>query len=386
MSSTIGRLRGAALCAVLVMAMVGAGCSTGEQASPELRKLRVPTLTASPSSSAAAPEAQPGPTAPGPGAASADDAVERVLVISVDGLNPTALERLGPAGAPAVHRLVREGAATFEARTLREATQTLPDHTGMLTGRSAAGPDGHGMLADGDPGGTVHGLAGGYVASVFDVVHDHGGSTQLLTVKDKLALFDRTWSGRHGRPDRAGADDGRDKIDRFLVAGERRLVAELERSLANRPASLSVLHLAQPDRVGHERGYLGAAYLDAVRAADALVGRVVAAIEDDPALRGSTAVVLTSDHGGVGTGHGDPARRENFRVPFVVWGPGVARGADLYELNPGRRADPGTARTDYVGGQPVRNADVANLVTDLLDLPPVPGSQFNRVPQLQVSR
>jgi hypothetical protein len=371
MSSTIGTLRGSALGAVLVLMLAVGGCSTGEHASPELRKLRVPTLTAAPSASPVS---------------SADDAVERVVVISVDGLNPTALERLGPVGAPAAHRLVREGAATFEARTLREVTQTLPDHTGMLTGRSAAGPGGHGMLTDGDPGGTVHRLAGGYVASVFDVVHDHGGRTALLTAKNKLALFDRTWSGRHGRPDRDGADDGRDKIDRFLVADERRLVADLERSLADRPATLSILHLAQPDRVGHEQGYLGAAYLDAVRAADTLVGRVVAAIENDPALRGSTAVVLTSDHGGVGTGHGDPARRDNFRVPFIVWGPGVARGADLYDLNRDRRADPGTARTGYAGPQPVRNAEVANLVTDLLDLPQVPDSQFNRDPQLQVSR
>jgi hypothetical protein len=29
---------------------------------------------------------------------------------------------------------------------------------------------------------------------------------------------------------------------------------------------------------------------------------------------------------------------------------------------------------------------VANLVTDLLDLPRVPGSRFNRDPQLRVSR
>ena len=87
--------------------------------------------------------------------------------------------------------------------------------------------------------------------------------------------------------------------------------------------------------------------------------------------------MLTSDHGGYGASHGDPASLANYRVPFMVWGIGVARGADLYSLNPGDRRDPGSGRPTYAGLQPIRNAEVANLVLDLLDLPSVPGSTTN---------
>ena len=61
----------------------------------------------------------------------------------------------------------------------------------------------------------------------------------------------------------------------------------------------------------------------------------------------------------------------------MVWGIGVARGTDLYALNPGDRRDPGVGRPTYAGVQPIRNGEVANLVLDLLDLPSVPGSTTN---------
>ncbi len=38
---------------------------------------------------------------------------------------------------------------------------------------------------------------------------------------------------------------------------------------------------------------------------------------------------------------------------------------------------PGTARTTYTGKQPVRNADLANFVTDALDLPAGRGAEFD---------
>ena len=53
-------------------------------------------------------------------------------------------------------------------------------------------------------------------------------------------------------------------------------------------------------------------------------------------------------------------------------------------MNPEYR-DPGTARADYSGAQPIRNADLANLATGLLDLPRVPGSEFDRRQDLDVA-
>ena len=63
------------------------------------------------------------------------DTKRRVLVISVDGLRSSVLKELDASEIPAFTRLRQEGAGTLDARTVVEQTETLPDHTSMITGR-----------------------------------------------------------------------------------------------------------------------------------------------------------------------------------------------------------------------------------------------------------
>ena len=144
--------------------------------------------------------------------------------------------------------------------------------------------------------------------------------------------------------------------------------------------------LSLPDAGGHDHGFMSPRYLRAVEQADRLVGVIVDAVRTDAELVGRTAIILTSDHGGRGADHSKANRLYNYRVAFMVAGPGVAAGADLYDLNPDDYADPGTRRTTYRKAlQPVRNGDVANLALDLLDLDAVPGSEHNFALDLDVS-
>lgn len=316
-------------------------------------------------------------------ATSPDDAVDHVVAISVDGLLPAAIRRLGRDRAPGFHRLIRQGATTLNARTAYERTETMPNHAGMITGRRVSAPGGHGVSFNADNGGTVHESAGEQVSSMFSVVHDHGGRTAFFSAKEKFAFFNRSWGSSHGGTDRSGVDNGRDKIDEYVLGEEQDLVRRLNRSLTTHPCELSLLHLAGPDANGHKHGFMSRPYLDAVRDTDALLRKVLRTIAGSRKLRRSTVVVLTADHGGTGSAHDNPALVENYKVPFMVWGAGIARGRDLYALN-GDRLRP-AGRPDYRGVQPVRNAEMANLVTDLLDLPRVPGSQVNIRRNLDVS-
>lgn len=356
-----------AACVPLVVVLVTA--ITGCQSDPAPDPAALPGMSTVITVPAATPEKS--------GGSSPDDVVNRVLAISVDGLNPRAIRKLGRSRTPAFHRLMREGAWTFNARTERESTSTLPNHTGMLTSRRVDERHrGHGVSFNRDDGGTVHQAAGHYVASVFDVVHDRGGATALFTAKPKFRFYQRTWN-THGARDRTGADDGRAKIDRFTVdQNNARLVARLNADLRRSPRQFTFLHLSLPDRAGHRYGFMSKEYLAAVRRTDRLLGSVLATIADRPALRRQTLVVLTADHGGRGATHSRPARLQNYRIPFMAWGPGVAAGRNLHALNPTFRG-PGNSRPSYSGEQPVRNGDLANLVTDALDLPKVPGSELN---------
>jgi hypothetical protein len=294
----------------------------------------------------------------------------RVLAISVDGLNVKALERLGHEGAPNFHRLLEEGASTLNARTEREQTITLPNHTGMLTGRRIAKDlNGHGVTWNTDrPRMTVQKGAGHRVASVFSVVHAAGGSTALFSTKAKFSLFNRSWDTA---------------IDRFRV-DERQLalVRSARRDLVEHRRDFTFLHVSLPDQAGHEYGFMSDSYVDAVRRTDVLLGQVLATIESNPALAEDLAVILTADHGGDGPNHSDARRLANYRVPFLAWGANIPAG-DLYALNPDY-VNPGDGRPTYDGPQPVRNADVANLATDLLGLGAVPGSELDAAQDLDV--
>ncbi|TIC87483.1 hypothetical protein E8D34_10205 [Nocardioides sp. GY 10113] len=292
----------------------------------------------------------------------------RVLAISLDGLNPTALTRLGRAGTPALHRLLRQGASTLNARAQVEQTVTLPNHSSMVTGRRIdAAHRGHGVTWNSDePGTTIQESSGvPRISSVFKVVHRAGGGTALFSTKTKFSLFERSWPAA---------------IDRSVIREEEDalLVRALRRDLVRHDRAFTFLHLGLADQTGHREGWMSAAYLDAVRTLDGLVAKVLRTIERRPALA-STRIVLTADHGGrPGTGdHGDADVRANYRVPFLVWGPGVDRG-DLYAMNTGTRTDPGRGRPGFDGRQPIRNGEVANVATDLLGLRPVPASRWNR--------
>ncbi len=317
---------------------------------------------------------------------SADSAVEHVLVISVDGLNPKAITRFAPELTPNLHRLLDEGAGTFNARTLYESTKTLPNHASLLTGRRAALPRGTGVRFNSDNGSTLRRTAGHYVPGVFDVVHDRGGSTSMYVAKSKFRFLDRSWNARNGRRDRVGPDDGRDKIDLFRLREnrERRLVRLLDIELLTSPRTFAFLHLGAPDRAGHAYGGMSPQYLQAVRDTDALLGKVLRTIDSSPALKAHLLVILTADHGTRGRRHDDQRRLVNYRIPLVAWGAGAAKGAGLYALNPDY-AWPGKQRPGYRVRQPIRNGDVANLVTDALGLPRVPGSEFNRLRTLDLS-
>jgi len=305
---------------------------------------------------------------------SADDAIDSVVAISVDGLNTDALGKLGPQRTPHLHDLMDSGASTLNARTEHELTITLPNHTGMVTGRRIeAATGGHGVTWNDDrrrPA-TVQAAAGRRIESVFTQVDAAGGSTALFASKTKFSLWKRSWP--------LAIDTTRIQLDNT------RLARSVRRDLRDEDRAFRFVHLSLPDAVGHEYGFMSPRYLRAVQQVDTLVGSIVDAVRSDPALVGRTAIILTSDHGGLGADHSDARRLANYRVAFMVAGPGVTPGSDLYALNPDYR-DPGTRRTTYrQSPQPVRNGDLANLALDLLDLGAVPGSEHDSALDLDVT-
>lgn len=297
-----------------------------------------------------------------------------VLAVSIDGLNPRAIRRLGRDDAPTLHRLVRTGASTLNARSEVEQTETLPNHTSMLSDRRIdAAHAGHGVTWNDDrlEPGTVQEAAGHDVSSVFDGVHEAGLRTGLFASKTKFGLFERSWPA---------------SVDRAVIREDNRALARVvRRDIRRHQRAFRFVHLSNPDRAGHRHGFMSGPYLHAVRRADHLLGTLLRALRTAGRAR-STVVIVTSDHGGGGgrEHHADPSRLVNHRVALLVKGPGVARGVDLYDINPHyrnpRRRIPGYG----AARQPVRNGALGNLALDVLGLEAVPGSRINEAQDLRV--
>ena len=314
----------------------------------------------------------------------------RVIVISVDGLRPDAVTLLGRDLAPNFYRLREEGAFTDNARTDFDSTETLPNHTSMVTSRPVLGESGHGLTVN-SGGVTTSVHVNGYTAGMFDVAHDHGYSTALFTGKVKLLAYQGSYDEVNGAPDLTGVDYGRKKLDLAVLNGNNpSLVASFVTLMLAAQWDLSLLHLSAPDAAGHGFDWNlnpGSPYMTAIQQVDGYLGEIFAILDENPEVLGATHLIVTTDHGGTqGTyTHTIPDIPTNYTIPFYVWGPGVKAGADLYQINPGL-VDPGSSRPEFYSPKPpVRSAMVGNLALQLMGLPAIPGSSANLSQQFRVN-
>ncbi len=306
-----------------------------------------------------------------------------VIHISIDGLRADIIEVLGPQRLPGFAQLQETGAFTHDARTDVTHTITLPNHTTELTGRPVLGDRGHNWILNYHiPGSSIHDRKGAYVASVFDVVHDHGLRTALFSGKQKFTLFVDSFDQAFGAQDTVGDANGRNKIDHAVITTDPdTLVDSLLASLREAPHHYTFLHLAEADLAGHIRGWDPTPESDyslAVESIDRTIQKILLTVAASDLLAGRTTILLTADHGGTGSGHADETTLENYRIPFYAWGRGVDEGVDLYDLNSDRRQRPGVDAPDYYAEpQPIRNGGIGNAASHLLGLPSIPGSSIN---------
>ena len=330
----------------------------------------------------------------------AETTIDHVILISVDGLRPEAMLPPLVDQHPAMKQLT-QGAWTAQARCDPDISITLPNHIDMITGRLVAGEQGHGWVNNVDPpsrtmGGTLHLKNGHYISSVFDVAHDAGLQTALISGKWKFVLFEQSYGEDAGGPDTVAPNYGKDKIDCFVCSPKpveqvQQLAAFIQGASDRNKKTFTFLHLAPTDFAGHASGWDlsdGSPYRHALLDIDHALGLILSKINDSPNLKGRVAIVLTADHaGGVPfMNHLEPDAPVNFTIPFVVWSGVNQNPVDLYSINTTSRHCP-AVNERFSANQlpPIRNAEAGNTCLMLLGLPAIPGSTANARQDLLVA-
>ena len=221
----------------------------------------------------------------------------RVVIVSIDGLRPDAIFL---ASMSNLISLMLSGAFSLGAQTVFPSV-TLVAHASMLSGQC---PSKHGILWN------EYLPERGYTqgTNLFDLAHAAGMETVMYIGVEKMRQIIAPPS-----------------LDQFVYIDDSDSVIMGSLS-ANFPEDFGLLfvHLLATDIAGHEAGWMSQHQLNTIHLVDDALGMLLGEL-DARNLRGETLIIVTSDHGGLGGGHGTDAP-EDMTIPWVAAGPGIQPG------------------------------------------------------------
>ena len=227
-----------------------------------------------------------------------------VLVVSVDGLRPDAIAAYK---APTLERLMREGSYTLSALTI-DPSKTLPSHTSMLTGQP---PERHGVLWNNVATAKADSID---LPNIFSLARANGYSTAAFFSKAKFQPLQRL-----GTLDYSQAPGGW-----FGRWASQRTMADVANYLKGARPNVLFVHLSDVDAAGHRAGWMTPEYGRAVLTADGAINELLDLAQQAYGA-GRFSLIVTSDHGGHGKGHGSKDPRD-VTIPWIAWGQGVRPG------------------------------------------------------------
>lgn len=250
---------------------------------------------------------------------------KRVVFIGIDGAGNGVKDP--QANAINIQKLMSDGAGTFEAKAM------LPTISGQNWGSMT-----HGVVP------SKHALNNGNVGNPYPELNPYPSYMKLLKQERpmlKQASF-TTWSpiNKGIIEDSAGAfkvNGGNDQNTTQKTVDYIKAEGKNSRNI--------FVHLDEVDGAGHSYGYGSPKWYEALQKADQHAGQIVQALEEEGLMK-DTLIIVTTDHGGRGTGHGGSTPEEQ----TIFW---TAKGKSI---------TPGTVLSN------VENIDTAAVVAHALRL------------------
>lgn len=234
---------------------------------------------------------------------------KQVILIGSDGFGAYAFER---AKLPNLRKLMAGGAYSLEARSVLPSSSAV-NWTSMIMG---SGPELHGYTEWGSQTPELPSRIlgkGNIYPTIFSLVDG-----QLPNAKMGVSY---TWGGIGYLFEKNMVD-----LDFNGETDDETIEKALDFISKDKPA-LTFIHLTHPDNEGHEIGHGTPEYYAAIEKVDAQVGQIVTFLEQQGMLD-DTLLIFSSDHGGIGKGHGGKTLAE-VEIPWIIYGAGVPAKGEL---------------------------------------------------------
>lgn len=236
---------------------------------------------------------------------------KHVILLGFDAMSARGVQR---ARTPHFNRMIDQGAVSIKARCIRP-TISSQNWMSMVSG---APIEMHGVTGnDWEP--DAHIIEPGLKnkKGLFPTIFDH---IKTQRPEAKVYLY-YEWTGQDRMYDVSVADKA--------VTGlnyDQTLTQAIDAFFQDQPEFLFV-SINQTDHVGHESGHESNQYLATITHFDSIVGGLLDRLQQTGLLE-ETVVIVTADHGGLGSGHGGDSEAE-LEIPIILYGGPVTKGKVL---------------------------------------------------------
>lgn len=229
--------------------------------------------------------------------------VKHVILIGSDGFGAYAFEK---AKVPNLRKLMSEGSYSLKARAVLPSSSAV-NWASMIMG---SGPELHGYTEWGSKTPELPSRIigdGGIYPSIFSVIDE-----QLPTAKKGVSY---KWGGIGFLFEKTMVD-----LDFNGETDEATAAKALDFIISEKPA-LTFIHFDEPDGAGHNIGHDTPEYYQAVEKIDVLIGEIIQTLDEQKMLD-DTAIIFSSDHGGIEKGHGGKTLLE-VEIPWIIYGKNI---------------------------------------------------------------
>lgn len=236
-----------------------------------------------------------------------------IVLIGIDGVSAEGFQY---ANTPVINGLIKEGCISLKARGVMP-TVSAPNWASILSG---AGPEQHGVTSNNWTL-TNQGFeptardADGYFPTIFTLIN------KQIPKSVTGMFYDWDWLGTF---------INKKYVTKQILSDKYQIVtSDAVDFIKKEKPVFTFIYYGHPDEVGHSKGHGTKEYFQSISEIDAEIGKVINALKETEIYTNST-IIITSDHGGIGFGHGGESMIE-LEVPWIISGKGIRKNT-LLEL------------------------------------------------------